>query len=158
MALNTITITLTIGSLLFATHSVFSIRVFVEILYCQSWKTKGIIVPIMPSSQVHYNFSTHLFIIIWVSVEILYCQSWRNIQKYKKVCRVHYDTTAASWQELSPAAVLLTRKPKLIEEIHWNTTQWTCHNQSEEKKTIGSQEPVIAHHVFNLTSKTNIIF
>ena len=64
VALNTITITLTIGSLLFATHSVFSIRVFVEILYCQSWKTKGIIVPIMPSSQVHYNFSTHLFIII----------------------------------------------------------------------------------------------
>jgi hypothetical protein len=40
--------------------------------------------------------------------------------------RVQHDTTSESWQELPPDAVLLqsslTRKPKLMEEIHWNTT------------------------------------
>jgi hypothetical protein len=40
--------------------------------------------------------------------------------------RVQHDTTSESQQELPPDAVLLqsslTRKPKLMEEIHWNTT------------------------------------
>lgn len=54
--------------------------------------------------------------------------------------RVQHDTTSESHQELPPDAVWmqssLTRKPKLIEEIHWNTTTSSNHNQFKGNKCI----------------------